>query len=339
MASMRAVQVSERGGDFELVERDVPEPSRGEVLVRVHACGVCHSDSMAKEGAYPGVSFPVVPGHEIAGEVSKLGEGVEGWQVGDRVGVGWFGGNCGHCDPCRRGDLISCENLVIPGITFDGGYADYVVVKSSALASMPDGLSDEDAAPLLCAGITTYNALRNSAARAGDLVAILGVGGLGHLGVQFAAKLGFETVAIARGTEKEALARELGARHYIDSTASDPAAELTKLGGASVILATVTSAQAMSAVFGGLRPRGKLIIVGASMEPLEIPPVMLIGGSKSIVGHASGSSKDSEDTLAFSALSGVRPRIETMPLERASEAYEKMMAGDARFRMVLRTGA
>jgi alcohol dehydrogenase/propanol-preferring alcohol dehydrogenase len=336
---MRAVQVSEAGGDFELVEREIPKPSRGEVLVRVHACGVCHSDSMAKEGAYPGVTFPVVPGHEIAGVIEQIGEGVEPWQAGDRVGVGWFGGNCGHCDSCRRGDLISCENLVIPGITFDGGYADYVVVKSSALASMPDELSHEDAAPLLCAGITTYNALRGSGARAGDLVAILGVGGLGHLGVQFAAKLGFETVAVARGSEKEQLARQLGAHHYIDSTASDPAAQLSELGGASVILATVTNAKAMTSVFGGLRARGKLIIVGASMEPLEVPPAMLIGGSKSIVGHASGSSKDSEDTLAFAALSGVRPQIETLPLERAADAYERMMAGDARFRMVLTTGA
>lgn len=339
MASMRAVQVSERGGDFELVQREIPQPGSGEALVRIHACGVCHSDSMAKEGSFPGVSFPIVPGHEIAGEIAQLGEGVEDWAVGDRVGVGWFGGNCGHCDPCRRGDLISCENLVIPGITFDGGYADYMRVSASALASMPDELADEDAAPLLCAGITTYNALRRSGARAGDTVAILGVGGLGHLGVQFAAKLGFHTVAIARGREKEALARELGAHHYIDSTSSDPAEELVKLGGASVILATVTSAEAMSSVFGGLRPRGQLIVVGASMEPLQVPPTMLIGGSRSIVGHASGSSKDSEDTLAFSALSGVRPRIETLPLERASDAYEKMMAGDARFRMVLTTGA
>lgn len=339
MATMRAMQVGEQGGDFELVEREVPLPGRGEALVRVHACGVCHSDSMAKEGAFPGVTFPVVPGHEIAGEIEALGEGVGGWETGQRVGVGWFGGNCGHCEPCRRGDFIGCENVGIPGITFDGGYADYVVVKSSALASIPEELAHEDAAPLLCAGITTFNALRNSGATGGDLVAILGVGGLGHLGVQFATKLGFDTVAIARGREKEDLARELGARHYIDSTAQDPAEELTALGGAKVILATVTNAKAMTAVIGGLGMGGKLIVLGASMDPIEVPPIMLIGANRSIVGHASGTSQDSEDTLAFSALSGVRPRIETLPLERAAEAYEKMMSGDARFRMVLITGA
>src|ERR1700722_6966000 len=236
MPTMRAIQVGEPGGDFELVEREVPSPGRGEVLVRVHACGVCHSDSMAKAGAFPGVSFPVVPGHEIAGEVQALGDDVKGWQVGQRVGVGWFGGNCGYCEPCRRGDFIACQNMGIPGMTFDGGYAEYVLVKSSALASIPDELADEDAAPLLCAGITTYNALRNSGARGGDLVAVLGLGGLGHLGVQFAAKLGFDTVAIARGTEKEELARKLGANHYIDSTAQNPGEELSKLGGARVIL-------------------------------------------------------------------------------------------------------
>jgi alcohol dehydrogenase/propanol-preferring alcohol dehydrogenase len=337
MATMRAVQVSEPGGDFELVEREVPTPGRGEVLVRVQACGVCHSDQLAKEGAFPGVPFPIVPGHEIAGVIASLGEGVEGWEVDQRVGVGWFGGNCGHCEPCRRGEFIVCQNMGIPGVTFDGGYADYVVVKSNALASIPDDLSAEDAAPLLCAGITTYNALRHSGATGGDLVAILGVGGLGHLGVQFAAKLGFDTVAIARGTDKEPLARELGARHYIDSTTQDPAEALTALGGAKVVLATVTNAAAMSATIGGLGPYGKLIVVGASMEPIEVSPMALIGGNRSVVGHASGSSQDSEDTLAFSALSGVRPRIETLPLEEAGAAYAKMMRGDARFRMVLTT--
>jgi len=336
---MRAVQVNQAGGDFELVEREVPSPARGEVLVRVQACGVCHSDSYAKEGAFPGVSFPVVPGHEIAGVIESIGEGVEVWETGQRVGVGWFGGNCGHCEPCRRGELIDCQNMGIPGVTFDGGYADYLTVKAGALALIPDELAAEDAAPLLCAGITTYNALRDSTARAGDLVAILGVGGLGHLGVQFAAQLGFDTVAIARGREKEELARKLGARHYIDSTGQDPAEELIALGGAKVVLATVTNPQAMSAVIGGLSVRGALIVVGSSMEPIEVPPAMLIGGNKSIVGHASGTSQDSEDTLAFSALSGVRPMIETRPLEQAAEAYEKMMNGDARFRMVLTTGA
>lgn len=307
--------------------------------MRVQACGVCHSDSFAKEGGFPGTSYPLVPGHEIAGTIDALGEDVEGWQVGQRVGVGWFGGACGHCDGCRRGDMISCANLDIPGITVDGGYADYVVVRAGAMALIPQELDAEDAAPLMCAGITTFNALRHSGAVGGDVVAILGLGGLGHLGVQFAVKLGFRTVAIARGSEKAALARELGAHSYIDSTTEDPAAELMKLGGAKVVLATVTNAPAMTATIGGLAARGKLLIVGASMEPMEIPPAMLIGGNKSIVGHASGVASDSEDTLAFSALSGVRPRIETRPLEQAGEAYERMMSGDARFRMVLTTGA
>jgi D-arabinose 1-dehydrogenase-like Zn-dependent alcohol dehydrogenase len=337
--TMRAVQVSEAGGDFELVEREVPAPGRGEALVRVHACGVCHSDMFAKEGGYPGVTYPVIPGHEIAGEIAGLGDGVEGWQVGQRVGVGWFGGNCGYCEWCRRGSLIDCENMVIPGVSADGGYADYVVVRASALASMPDELPAEEAAPLLCAGITTFNALRASGARAGARVAILGVGGLGHLGIQFAVRLGFETVAVARGAEKEQLARSLGAHHYVDSTAGDPAQALLELGGVDLILSTVTSSDAMAAVFGGLRPRGTLLVVGASMEPIAVPAAALIGGSKSIVGHASGTARDSEDTLAFSALHDVRPMIETMPLPSAADAYAKMLSGEARFRMVLTTGA
>jgi D-arabinose 1-dehydrogenase-like Zn-dependent alcohol dehydrogenase len=337
-AKMRAIEVSEPGADFKLVERDVPVPGFGEALVRVHACGICHSDSFAKHGGYPGMSHPLVPGHEIAGAVAALGEGVHGWEVGQRVGVGWFGGNCGYCEWCRRGSLIDCENMEIPGITIDGGYADYVVVKANAMASMPDELGDDEAAPLLCAGITTFNALRHSGARGGDRVAVLGVGGLGHLGVQFAVRLGYETVAIARGTDKEPLARTLGSHHYIDSTAGDPGQELAQLGGADVILSTVTSADAMAAVFSGLRPRGKLVVVGASMDPIGVPAAALIGGSRSIQGHASGTSRDSEDTLAFCALSGVRPMIETRPLEQVNEAYEKMMRGDARFRMVLTTG-
>lgn len=332
---MRAIQVSEPGGAFELVEREVPAPAPGQALVRVHACGICHSDMFAKEGGFPGVSHPLVPGHEIAGVIEALGDGVRGWEVGQRVGVGWFGGNCGYCDPCRRGQLIHCQNMEIPGITADGGYADYVVAKASALAMIPDELADEDAAPLLCAGITTFNALRHSAAQGGDLVAILGIGGLGHLGVQFAAKLGFETVAIARGREKEELSRRLGADHYIDSTSQDPGEELRRRGGAAVVLATVTSGSAMTAAVGGLRPHGELLVIGAAMDPMDLPPAMLIDGSTSISGHASGTSKDSEDTLAFSVLSEVRPMIETVPLERAAEAYEKMLAGDARFRMVL----
>ncbi len=264
---------------------------------------------------------------------------MKGWEVGQRVGVGWFGGSCGYCEWCRRGDLINCENLEIPGITMDGGYADYVLVKASAMASMPDELSSADAAPLLCAGITTYNALRRSGARGGDRVAVLGVGGLGHLGVQFAVKLGFETVAIARGGDKAPLAHQLGAHHYIDSAAGDPAQALSELGGADVILSTVTSADALAAVFGGLRPRGTLVVVGASMDPLGIPPAALIGGSTTIAGHASGTSRDSEDTLAFSVLADVKPMIETMPLEQAAQAYAKMLSGDARFRMVLTTEA
>jgi D-arabinose 1-dehydrogenase-like Zn-dependent alcohol dehydrogenase len=339
MTSMRAVQVSEPNGPLELVEREIPEPAAGQALIRVQACGVCHSDSYAVAGGFPGGSHPIVPGHEIAGVIAALGDGVHGWEVGSRAGVGWFGGNCGYCEQCRRGDLIACANMPIPGVTTDGGYADYVLVRASAMASIPDELSAEDAAPLLCAGITTYNALRHSGAAGGDLVAILGVGGLGHLGIQFAARLGFDTVAIARGRDKEDLARSLGARHYIDSTAQDPAAELAALGGARVILATVTSAEAMTAVIGGLGVRGRLVVVGASMQPIQVAPSMLIGGLRSIAGHASGSSKDSEDTLTFSVLAGVRPMIETVPLERAADAYERMMSGQARFRMVITTGA
>lgn len=336
MARMRAMVVQEQGGDFVLDEREIPQPGFGEVLVRVHACGVCHSDVFAKEG-YPGVSWPVVPGHEIAGEIAGLGEHVRGWEVGQRVGIGWFAGNCGWCEWCRRGSLIDCENMGITGVTRDGGYADYVVARASALAALPDDLSPEDAGPLLCAGVTTFNGLRTSRAQGGDRVAILGVGGLGHLAVQYASRLGFETVAIARGTDKRELALGLGAHHYIDSTAGDPAQALQALGGVHLILSTITSSEAMAAVFGGLRPQGKLMVVGAAMEPLPLPAAMLIGGDKMIEGHASGTSIDSEDTLRFSALSGVRPAIEVMDLEQANEAYAKMMAGDARFRMVLRT--
>ncbi len=336
MPSMRAMVINQQGGDFTLQEREVPEPGRGEALVRVHACGVCHSDVFAKEG-YPGVSWPVVPGHEIAGEIAALGEHVHGWAVGDRVGIGWFAGNCGWCEPCRRGQLIDCENTGITGVTQDGGYAEYVVARASALAKLPDGLSDAEAAPLLCAGITTFNALRTSGVTLGGRVAVLGIGGLGHLAVQYAAKFGFETVAIARGTAKESLARELGAHHYVDSTAGDPAEALRALGGVDLILSTVTSADAMGAVFGGLRPQGKLLLVGAAMEPIPVPAAMLIGGDKVIEGHASGTAIDSEDTLRFSAFAGVRPMIETVPLERAGDAFRKMMDGEARFRMVLTT--
>jgi D-arabinose 1-dehydrogenase-like Zn-dependent alcohol dehydrogenase len=336
MAKMRAVQVGKPGGELELVEREIPAPGRDEALVRVHACGVCHSDSYARIGAWPGMKHPLVPGHEIAGVIAELGADVRGWEVGQRVGVGWYGGNCGYCAGCRRGDLVNCSNMTIPGVTADGGYADYAVVRASALARMPDGLEDAEAAPLMCAGITTFNGLRQSGARGGDLVAILGLGGLGHLGVQFATKLGFETVAIARGADKEELARSLGARHYIDSRANDPAEELRKLGGAKVILATAASGEAMSAVFGGLATRGKMVIVGSSREPVAVPAAMFLAGSKTISGHASGVASDSEDTLAFALLSGVRPLIEERPLEDAPAAYERMMSGEARFRMVLK---
>jgi D-arabinose 1-dehydrogenase-like Zn-dependent alcohol dehydrogenase len=339
MPKMRVIQVAKKGGPFELVERELPQPGRGEVRVKVQACGVCHSDSIAKEGLIPSVPYPIVPGHEIAGTVDAVGEGVIGWSVGTRVGVGWFGGHCGRCEPCRRGDLIDCRNLRIPGVNYDGGYAEAVIVPADALALIPDELSPVDAAPLLCAGVTTYNALRESGAHPGDLVAILGIGGLGHLGVQFAAKMGFRTVAIARGVDKEALARKLGAHIYLNSQTQDVAAELSKLGGAKTILATVTSGKAMSSVIPGLAVRGKLVVVGVGADPIQIAPFDLINGSRTVVGHASGASIDSQDTLAFSALSGVRPTIETMPLDRAAEAYDKMMRNEARFRMVLTMGA
>ena len=308
-------------------------------MVSVQACGVCHSDVFSKEGGYPGTTYPLVPGHEIAGVIHSIGDGVDGWEVGQRVGIGWSGGHCGHCDPCRRGDMINCTAMPVTGVTVDGGYADHVLADAHALAALPDELTAEEAAPLMCAGVTTFNALRHSGAGPGDLVAVLGVGGLGHLGVQYAARSGFSTVAIARGRDKEALARRLGATEYIDSTVDDPAAALQRLGGAVAILSTVTSAAAMSAVIGGLAPRGRLMVIGASMEPIEVPPGALISASTSITGHASGTSKDSEDTLAFTVVAGIHPMIEVVPLEQADEAYAKMLTGDARFRMVLTTKA
>jgi D-arabinose 1-dehydrogenase-like Zn-dependent alcohol dehydrogenase len=338
MPKVRVVQVARKNGPFEMVERDLPQPGSGEVRDKVQACGVCHSDSIAIQGLLPTVPYPIVPGHEIAGVIDAVGSGVIGWSVGTRVGIGWFGGHCGRCEPCRRGYLIDCRNLRIPGVTYDGGYAEAMVAPADALARMPDDLPPAEAAPLMCAGVTTYNALRESGARAGDLVAILGIGGLGHLGVQFAAKMGFRTVAIARGRDKETLARQLGAHIYMDSQSQDVAAELMRLGGAKTILATVTSGKAMSAVIPGLAVRGKLIVIGVGMDPIQVSAFDLIGASRSVVGHASGASIDSQDTLAFSALAGVRPTIETMPLEQAAEAYDKMMRNEARFRMVLTTG-
>jgi D-arabinose 1-dehydrogenase-like Zn-dependent alcohol dehydrogenase len=339
MSTSRVVQVPAPGEGLQLAEREVPRPARGEVLVRIEACGVCHSDSLTVEGGMPSIEYPIVPGHEIAGRIEAVGEGVVPWEVGQRVGVGWFGGNCGHCDPCRRGDMISCVNGQVPGIAYDGGYADHVVVPASALAAIPDDLSAEEAAPLLCAGITTFNALRESGARPGDLVAVLGIGGLGHLGVQFARRMGFETVAVARGTDKRDQALALGAHHYVDSTATDVAAALQDLGGATTILATVTAPDAMSAAVGGLRPRGRMVVVGASAEPMQIPPFALIPGSTGVVGHASGTSKDSEDAMRFSVLTDVHPQIEILPLEQAAEGYARMMSGAARFRVVLTTAA
>jgi D-arabinose 1-dehydrogenase-like Zn-dependent alcohol dehydrogenase len=336
MAKMRAVQVSRPNGPLELVEREIPEPGPDAVRIRVEACGICHSDAFTKEGTWPGLDYPRIPGHEVAGVVDALGAHVAGLKVGQRAGVGWHGGHCGRCDSCRRGDFITCVEVRYPGISYDGGYADYVIVPQEAVVRIPESLSAVEAGPLMCAGITTYNSLRNSGARPGDTVAILGIGGLGHLGVQYAAKMGFRTVAIARGSDKAALARELGAAHYIDSQASDPAAELRKLGGAKLVVATVTSGRAMAATLGGLGVDGKLLIVGAA-DPFEVSPVLLIGGRRSIIGWPSGRSIDTEDTLGFSSLTGVRSMNEIYPLERAAEAYERMTSGKARFRVVLTT--
>lgn len=338
MPKMRAVQVKSANGPFELVEREIPEPKARSVRIKVQACGVCHSDSFAKEGTFPGITYPRVPGHEVAGVIDAIGPDVIAWKVGQRVGVGWCGGYCGYCESCRRGDFITCSNMLIPGINYDGGYADYMIAPQEALALIPDELTAVEAGPLMCAGITTYNALRNSGARPGDVVAILGIGGLGHLGVQFAAKLGFKTVAIARGKDKEALAKKLGAFHYIDSQAQNVAAELAKLGKAKAILATVTNGKAMSSVIGGLDINGKLIIVGAAGDPIEVSALELIGGRRSIVGWPCGSSMDSQDTMEFSAAHNIRSMNEVFPLEKASEAYDLMMSGKARFRVVLTTG-
>jgi D-arabinose 1-dehydrogenase-like Zn-dependent alcohol dehydrogenase len=334
---MRVVQVSRPHGPLELLERPIPEPGPGAVRLKVQACGICHSDALVKEGDWPGLQYPRVPGHEVAGVVDAAGPGVVGWEVGQRAGVGWYGGHCGHCDSCRRGDFVTCQNGQVAGISYDGGYADYMIAPAAALALIPDELSPVEAAPLMCAGITTFNALRHSGAGPGDLVAVLGLGGLGHLGVQFAVKMGFKTVAIARGRDKEPLAKQLGAHHYIDSQSQDPAAELLKMGGARAILATATSSKAMSAVAGGLGVDGKLLVIGATMEPLDVPPIALIMKRLSILGWPSGTSMDSQDTLAFSVLTGVRSMNEVFPLERAAEAYERMMSGQARFRVVLTT--
>jgi len=332
---MKVAQISKPGGDFEIVERDIPEPDAGQVRIKVQACGVCHSDVLTKEGLWPGIQYPRIPGHEVVGIIDEVGSGVSTWKMGQRVGVGWHGGQDGTCRECRRGDFRNCRNLKISGISFDGGYQQYMVAPIEALVAVPDGLSDTEAAPLLCAGITTYNALRHSGALPGDLVAVQGVGGLGHLGIQFAQKFGYKVAGIGRGSENAPLAKKLGANVYIDSVATNAAEELQKMGGARAILATAPSSKAMSELIDGLGPNGTLMVIGAAFDPIEVTPVQLITGSRAIQGWSSGTAADSEDTLNFAELTGVRPMIETYPLERAGEAYARMMSGKAQFRVVL----
>jgi D-arabinose 1-dehydrogenase-like Zn-dependent alcohol dehydrogenase len=340
MSTMRAVQVSRPGGPLEVVERPIPEPGPGHVRVKVEACGICHSDALTKDGHWSGLEYPRIPGHEVIGVIDTVGKDVPSrWSPGMRVGVGWHAGHCGYCDACRRSYYDACQTgIQVTGISFDGGYAEYLVVPVTALAVMPAELTAVAAAPLMCAGLTTFNALRHCGARSGDLVAVLGLGGLGHLGVQYSAKMGFRTAAIARGEDKEPLARRLGAAHYIDSRVVDPAAELMKLGGAKAVIATVTNGPAMSATLGGLAPRGRLLVLGAAPELIEAAPLTLIMGRRAIEGWYSGTSIDAEDTLAFSALSGVQSMNETYPLAKAAEAYERMISGKARFRVVLTMG-
>jgi D-arabinose 1-dehydrogenase-like Zn-dependent alcohol dehydrogenase len=335
IAPMKAAQIPKAGADFQIVEREIPKPGAGQVRIKVQACGVCHSDVLTKEGQWPGIQYPRVPGHEVAGIIDELGAGVSAWKTGQRVGVGWHGGQDNTCPACRRGDFRNCQNLKIPGISYDGGYEQYMVAPIEALAAIPDTLSDIEAAPLLCAGITTYNALRHSGALPGDLVAVLGIGGLGHLGIQFANKFGYKVAAIGRGAENAALAKKLGASVYIDSKATNAAQALQKLGGAQVILATAPSSKAMSELIEGLAPNGKLMVIGVTFDPIEVAPVQLITGSRSIQGWAAGTAADSEDTLRFAELTGVRPMIETYPLEKAGEAYARMLSGNAQFRVVL----
>ena len=335
VAPMKAAQVPKPGADFEIVEREIPKPGPGQVLIRVQACGLCHSDAFTKEGQWPGIQYPRVPGHEVVGLIDELGAGVSGWGKGQRIGVGWHGGHDGTCLACRRGDFRNCVNVKVPGISYDGGYEQYMVVPVEALTTIPQGLSDVEAAPLLCAGITTYNALRHSGAMPGDLVAVLGIGGVGHLGIQFANKFGYKVAAVGRGSESAALAKKLGANVYIDNKVTNPAEALQKLGGAQVILATAPSSKSMTEVFDGLAPNGKLVVIGVTADPLEVTPVQLVTGSRSIQGWAAGTTADEQDTLQFAELTGVRPMIETYPLEKAAEAYARMMSGKAQFRVVL----
>ena len=336
VTTMKVAQVPKPGADFQIVEREIPAPGAAQVRIKVQACGVCHSDVFTKEGLWPGIQYPRSPGHEVVGTIDELGAGVSDWTKGQRVGVGWHGGHDGTCRECRRGDFRNCRNLQIPGISYDGGYQQYMVAPVEALTTIPAGLSDVEAAPLLCAGITTYNSLRHSGAMPGDLVAVLGIGGLGHLAIQFANKFGYNVAAVGRGPEDAALAKKLGARVYIDNQATNAAEALQKLGGAQVILATAPSSKSMSELFDGLGPNGKLIVVGAAFDPIEVTPAQLINGSRSIQGWASGTTADEEDTLHFAELTGVRPMIETYPLEKAAEAYARMMSGKAEFRVVLK---
>jgi len=333
---MKVAQISRAGGPFELVERPVPEPAFGQVLIKVEACGICHSDQIFKEGHWPGMKFPFVSGHEVAGRIETIGEGITNFKPGQRVGVGWNGGYCTHCQPCREGEFPYCTTGATTGVNFDGGFAEYMVAPETAVAAMPEGIEATEAGPLLCAGVTTYNALRTSGAKSGDLVAIQGIGGLGHLAVQFASKSGYRTVAISRGMDKEAFAKELGAHEYIDDSKGDAAKQLQKMGGAKVILATAPNAKAISGLAPGLRYKGKLVIVAAANENISVSPLLLLMGSRSVAGHYSGYSKDSEDTLNFSALTGVRPKVEVYPLAQVNEAYERMLSNKARFRVVLK---
>ncbi|MDT4967282.1 MAG: hypothetical protein QOJ64_2019 [Acidobacteriota bacterium] len=333
---MKVAQVPAPGADFQIVEREIPDPVAGHVRIKVQACGVCHSDVLTKDGSWPGIQFPRVPGHEVVGVIDEVGAGVSVWTKGQRVGVGWHGGHDGTCTSCRRGDFGNCRNMKIAGISYDGGYQQYMVAPVEALVAIPESLNDTEAAPLLCAGVTTFNALRHSGASPGDLVAVQGIGGLGHLGVQFANKFGYRVAAIGRGSENATLAKKLGASLYIDSRATNAAEELQKLGGALVILATAPNAKAMSELIDGLGPNGKLMVIGADFAPIEVTPLQLISGSRTIQGWASGTPVDSEDTLRFAELTGVRPMIETYPLEKAAEAYARMTSGDAQFRVVLK---
>jgi D-arabinose 1-dehydrogenase-like Zn-dependent alcohol dehydrogenase len=332
---MKAAQISKPGGDFELVERDIPEPGPGQVRVKIEACGICHSDVLVKEGLWPGIQYPRIPGHEIAGRVDAVGDRVTTWKKDERVGVGWHGGHDFICDECRGGDFAMCANRKVTGIDFDGGYAEYMIAPAEALALIPEKLPAEEAGPFMCAGVTVFNALRNSGAKAGDVVAVQGIGGLGHLGVQYARQMGFETIALGRGKDKEPLAKKLGAHHYFDSNVADSVAELQKLGGARVILATAPSAKAISSVVEGLSPNGNLLIPAAPNDPLSVSVLPLIMGRRSISGCYSGTARDSQDTLEFSAASDVHPMIEKFPLSRAAEAYERMLSGKVRFRVVL----